>query len=516
MKTLFVSLLFLSFSMYTLAQDGNLDDTFGVNGKVTTDIFGFTDVAHDLAYQSDGKMLVAGYSRSSVGNDNFLVVRYLENGDLDTSFGTNGYVNIDVRGFSSPKDDQATNVLIQSDNKIVLVGFSEGAFDVEQFTILRLNSDGSLDETYGDQGIRFFDFTGSYCEPADAVMLSNNNIAIAGSTDTGSFNPSLIFAIAVIDENGNLNQNFSIDGKQTLQFGANYEEAYAITETSDGSLLVGGDGANDFAVAKLSLNGNLDSTFGNNGKIITDIPNYNGLGIIGLHELSNGKIIAVGESSSSSESRNVTLIRYNSDGSLDTTFANNGFITIDIDSGSEDIPRSMFVQNDGKILIAGSIVTGGEFYFLSLRFDTDGTLDSSYSGDGVRLESFNSNQIEIAYGIKQNDNGKINIVGYSGNTSGNTADIAIAQYTGTSLNTSDYHEALISFYPNPVQSQLFINSTQAILNFSLYNLNGSLLKSKTVHNERDYKLDISDLPQGVYHLKIKSDQGIITKKVIKK
>ncbi|MGB2088587.1 MAG: delta-60 repeat domain-containing protein [Psychroflexus salarius] len=292
MKTLFVSLLFLSYSMYTFAQDGNLDDTFGVNGKVTTDIFGFTDVAHDLAYQSDGKMLVAGFSRNSVGNDNFLVVRYLENGDLDTSFGTNAYVNIDVRGFSTPKDDQATNVLIQSDGKIVLVGFSDGAFGDEQFTTLRLNSDGSLDETYGDQGIRFFDFTGSYCEPADAVMLSNNNIAIAGYTDTGSFNPSLIFAVAVIDENGNLNQNFSIDGKQTIQFGANYEEAYAITETSDGSLLVGGEGADEFAIAKLSLSGNLDSTFGNNGKIITDISNYNGLGIIGLHELSNGKIIA--------------------------------------------------------------------------------------------------------------------------------------------------------------------------------------------------------------------------------
>ena len=516
MKTLFVSLLFLSYSMYTFAQDGNLDDTFGVNGKVTTDIFGFTDVAHDLAYQSDGKMLVAGFSRNSVGNDNFLVVRYLENGDLDTSFGTNAYVNIDVRGFSTPKDDQATNVLIQSDGKIVLVGFSDGAFGDEQFTTLRLNSDGSLDETYGDQGIRFFDFTGSYCEPADAVMLSNNNIAIAGYTDTGSFNPSLIFAVAVIDENGNLNQNFSIDGKQTIQFGANYEEAYAITETSDGSLLVGGEGADEFAIAKLSLSGNLDSTFGNNGKIITDISNYNGLGIIGLHELSNGKIIAVGESSSSSESRNITLIRYNSDGSLDTSFANNGFITIDIDSGSEDIPRSMFVQNDGKILIAGSIVTGGEFYFLSLRFNTDGTLDSSYSGDGVRLESFNSNQIEIAYGIKQNDNGKINIVGYSGNTSGNTADIAIAQYTGTSLNAINYNKPLISFYPNPVQSQLFINSTQAISNFSLFNLNGSLLKTKNVHNEADYKLDISDLPQGVYHLKIKSQTGIITKKVIKK
>lgn len=152
-KLLQLGIIIIGSNIYS--QAGSLDTSFGTGGKVVTSFNSGADKAYGVALQSDGKIVVAGYSYSSIYGNDFACARYNTNGSLDTTFGINGMKTYDLQVGS---DDKAYSVDIQLDGKIVLAGYSDDGSD-KAGAVIRLNTDGTLDTSFSSDGKVFTNFT---------------------------------------------------------------------------------------------------------------------------------------------------------------------------------------------------------------------------------------------------------------------------------------------------------------------------------------------------------------------
>jgi uncharacterized delta-60 repeat protein len=235
------------------------------------------------------------------------------------------------------------------------------------------------------------------------------------------------------------------DGKVTTDFNADADTGNSVTVQADDKILVAGrkwNGSNlDFALARYNTDGALDTSFDADGKVTTDFgTNSNGQGY-GVTLQSDGKILVAG--SSQNDSFDFALARYNADGSLDTSFDGDGKATTNFNTSllsSDDYGQSVAVQTDGKILVAGksSLEAGRDSDFALARFNTDGSLDTSFGVDGKLTTNFNSYD-DSGNSVTVQSDGKILVAGYAAvnGVSLRGADFAIARYnTDGSLDTS--------------------------------------------------------------------------------
>ena len=222
---------------------GDLDTTFGTGGKVTTD-FGGSPVGFSVAIQSDGKIVVAGYSNVG-GTFGFALARYNTNGSLDATFGTGGKVTTNYGG-----DDRGYSLAIQSDGKIVVAGYSNagGTFD---FALARYNTNGSLDTSFSAGGKVTTDFGGSDDLGRSVALQGDGKIVVAGDSNVGS---TFDFALARYNTNGSLDTSFGAGGKVTTDFGGSGDGGRSVALQGDGKIVVAGNaavgGTADFALAR--------------------------------------------------------------------------------------------------------------------------------------------------------------------------------------------------------------------------------------------------------------------------
>jgi uncharacterized delta-60 repeat protein len=336
---------------FALAQyqpDGTLDPTFGSGGKVTTDFFGGDDWANAVAIQGDGKIVAAGLA----GCD-FALARYTPDGSLDPTFGTGGKVTTDF-GYCT----QAYAVAIQSDGEIVAAGYAPTGTAID-FALARYNPDGSLDSSFGTGGKVITEF-GDYAVAYAVAIQTDGHIVAAGGNSSD-------FTLARYNPDGSLDPAFGAGGKVTTDFGS-YDQAYGVAIQTDGRIVAAGStNVNaDFALARYSPDGTLDSSFGTGGKVITDLggdnDQANAVAILG-----DGKIVAAG----------FGLARYNPDGSLDPTFGTGGTVTTAI--GAFD----MAIQADGKIVTAGWVANGSNNDFAVARYLGAGPVMTSMTPTAV-------------------------------------------------------------------------------------------------------------------------------------
>jgi uncharacterized delta-60 repeat protein len=185
-----------NFALARYNPDGSLDQSFGNGGKQITDFFGNQDVVNSVAVQSNGKIVAAGYARHSADSStsDFALARYNQDGSLDQSFGSGGRQTTDFFGHS----DQAYDVAIQPDGRILLAGFTYRGVDpsTSDFAVARYNLDGSLDQSFGSGGKQTTDFFGNL-DGADSVAIQpDGKIVAAGfAQHTGDYN-SDDFALA--------------------------------------------------------------------------------------------------------------------------------------------------------------------------------------------------------------------------------------------------------------------------------------------------------------------------------
>ncbi len=291
-----------------------------------------------------------------------------QNREPDQSFGTNGVVKTQFTDTT-----QYNSTAVQADGKIVVAGYTRNGSNYD-FLVVRYNTDGSLDNTFSGDGKDKTDF-GSTNDYASSVGVQNDGkIVVAGSSNNR-------FALARYNTDGSLDNTFSGDGKQIDNFHGSKDGARSAAIQSDGKIVVVGVASNSFAVARYTAAGSLDNSFSGDGiqttvfDIHLFIEQANAVAI-----QNNGKIVAVG-----SAGEKFAVARYNTDGSLDKTFSDDGRqIT---KAGEFSFARSVAIQKDGKIVVAGEIAAeetnGG--YAIG-RYNTDGSLDNTFNGDGIKRD----------------------------------------------------------------------------------------------------------------------------------
>jgi len=346
--------------------NGSLDTGFGLNGWVQTDLGGSTEQARAIVIQSNGKIVVAGDTTAGGNGFNFALARYNANGSLDTAFGNGGIVITDL----GPEDDGLWDVALQADGRIVVAGLTRNMPGGGNFAVARYTSFGSLDTTFGSGGVAVTDFLGFNDIAFNVVILPNNKIVVAGNALQAIGNGQ-DFGVVRYNPDGSLDQTFGTTGKVMTDFGGS-NEPHALAHQPDGKLVVGGwmtAGQDnwDWALVRYLSNGSLDSTFGNGGKITLAFGNsFDGIDTLAIQP--NGQILAAGyKSSGTIASFDLALARFNSDGTLDTEFATNGKFTLDV-LGGEDRFWNLAVQPDRRIIAVGNAFNGGDQDFLIARF----------------------------------------------------------------------------------------------------------------------------------------------------
>ncbi len=343
----------LDFAVARFHPNGAPDTTFGIAGKVTTD-FGTIDYGRTMAIQSDGKIVVAGEGDYS-GVD-IVLARYDVNGALDMSFGTGGKVINTVYSGT----DRAREVLIQPDGKIVVVGYRQ-AGDHDPL-IIRYNSNGSVDTTFGGGDGRFiFDTIPDADDFAQAGALQpDGKIVIAGfREDTEDFLFGRVTAAGAADN------SFDDNGSKSHAIGGG-DECYSMALQPDGKIITTGVAGGDLAVVRCLPNSDLDTTFNGTGKVLTPVGTGTAKGW-GVVLQADGKIVIAGEAVIAG-SLDFAVVRYKTDGGLDTTFGGAGKVTTAFASGSSDYGQAIALQSDGKILVAGHTLNGTSEDFALVRY----------------------------------------------------------------------------------------------------------------------------------------------------
>ncbi|NOU43388.1 MAG: DUF4347 domain-containing protein, partial [Methyloglobulus sp.] len=329
------------------------------SGSATTTIGTGDDWARAMAVQADGKTVVVGYA-SNGSNDDFAIVRYNVDGSLDTSFGTGGKVTVGV-GSST---DEAYAVTIQADGKIIVAGRSHNGSSMD-FAVIRLNTNGSLDTNFAGTGKVMVDFAGTTEDTQTVIVQPDGKIIIGGTSNS-------LFALARLNSDGSLDTSFGTGGKVTTDATVAADSGYSLALQSDGKILMAGAGNNNFVLVRYNSNGSVDTSFGLSGKVETDMggTDYGRSVVVN----SDGTILVSGYSSFG----DFALVKYTSTGTLDTTFGSGtGKALTDI-SGS-DVAVDMVVQSDGKIILGGY---NGSFNSTLVRYNVNGTLDTSFGNGG--------------------------------------------------------------------------------------------------------------------------------------
>jgi uncharacterized delta-60 repeat protein len=345
--------------------NGSVDNSFGTNGTVTTGVGLYIQAVRAVAVQADGKIVAAGYSVEPNNSLNFTLVRYNTNGSLDSTFGTNGIVVTQV----STSDDSIYSVVIQPDGKIVAAGSSLTQFVGYYFALARYNTNGSLDSSFGTNGIVVSNLRGEYT--LSAALQTDGKIVVAGaSPNSGGFMRG--FRVARFTSNGSLDDSFGTNGNVLTEI--NFpSEIVSVVLQANGKIVIASTSSNlgtgfDFVLMRYKSNGSLDEAFGTGGRVNTDINNSPNRAFA-LAIQSDGKIVAAGTTiiNSSTQEEDFTVVRYLGDS---TRFDFDGDAKADI---------SVFRPSNGAWYLNQS---ASGFTGISFGISTDKIVPADFDGDG--------------------------------------------------------------------------------------------------------------------------------------
>ncbi|MFC1453235.1 hypothetical protein ACFLSJ_07840 [Verrucomicrobiota bacterium] len=410
------------------AAPGDLDTSFGSNGVVVTDIgVGTWQEFRAVDIQPDGKIVALGSATLSTDVEPcaFAVVRYLPDGSLDRTFSEDGIVTtLVVEGFSPPGYvippdlvmNQGFDGFVQPDGRIVVAGDVGSMPEYFASVLLRYLPSGHLDVTFSEDGISITDV--ACCQfDTQAAIQADGRIVCAGLH--GSWAGHFGGWLARYHTDGTLDGTFSDDG-MAVNAGGNWND---VALQADGRMVVAGthwNGTNrDIVVARYLSDGTLDSTFGENGVVTAASGDYYSWNPVAIQQ--DGKILVAGRGSSWSG-----ILRYNTNGSPDTSFSEDGI--------AEGPTGYLAIQSDGKIVVAGTVSYYSARDIRVARYNTDGTLDTSFSNDGVVDVSVRL--IDRAYGVALQPDGKIVVVGNTASSWSQVDFMTLRLHGGTLATTT--------------------------------------------------------------------------------
>jgi len=506
LRFIILAILFFVFFELTFSQSSSfLDYSFGNNGIITTAVGNADDGINAIEIQSDGKIVTAGYSYDGSG-EKITVARYLDNGALDLSFNSTGVLAICINGFN----DVGKDLVIQQDGKIVVAGYTFNGYN-DDFAIVRLNMDGSIDSSFSHNGHFVFPFGDANDRCTSIISLNDGSFIAAGSTYNG-YNHDL--ALVKLTSNGFLDSSFGDNGIITLDLSTDeYIESIALQP--DGKLLVAGnyiDGIHQqFFLVRFTLNGQLDLEYDYNGiKMITNTYNHKIYSLV----IQNDNKAVVGGFKWRDDDYSMMLQRFDSEGDTDPSFGNidNGiFNEMNFISNIQDLK----IMTDGSIISAGNIFSGSSTNVFVVRFSISGTIDKNFGDNGILITNVNQGNDNVnALAIQ--DNGKIILAGNS--FTGNNYDFMLLRYssllTSRESNSLNSNSDMIHVYPDGNNINIFIDKIHFERGIArIYDLKGSLVSESKLLPFAENKIPINGF-QKLVILQIELDYESYVRKVI--
>ena len=385
----------------TLLTAGTLDTSFGIGGMSITPQIG---EAFDGTLQADGKIVAVGGL-----NGDFVVARFNSNGGFDTTFGNGGVVTTDL----GSTQDQAEGVAVQADGKIVVAGFTESASNGLDFAIVRYNTNGSLDTTFGTGGIVTTDFDHLDDQAADVAVQSNGQIVVLGTVTVAANTTE--FGVARYNTNGSLDTTFGTGGLVTTNVGA-FATAERMVIKTDGKIVsVGGSG---FELVRYNPNGALDTSFGTGGIVSV-------LGASIAEDVvlrSNGDLVVGGTLTNGTSNTDFQAAQFLPNGSLDPNWGSSGIVTTPF-NGADATAFALALQNDGSVILAGSISNDNTLAdtWALVRYTNTGAVDFSFGLNGKVITNMGSD-IEEIHALVLPTDGQLVAIGL------NDSSFALARY----------------------------------------------------------------------------------------
>ncbi len=335
------------------------------------------------------------------------MTRYLQNGEMDTEFGNYGV----IQRVTSDLEGEANSVVIQKDNKIVITGYSiSPATNNEEITLIRFTENGNVDKSFGNKGFTVTEVSNEKDNGESVAIQPDGKIVVVGSTD---HKPTTDIVLIRYDENGSIDYSFGINGIVITDINSSLDIGKSLVIQSDGKIIVSGFThiINKFFMTLLRYdsNGVLDPTFGNGGIVITDINGRRGKMDMAMQ--NDGKIILVGPSEVES-SHHFTVLRFNNNGSLDKGFGNNGVTKTIIGNYSE--AESVALDLNGNIVVAGTTELGNEEFVVAM-YNQGGMLVREFGLDGVVKIGFIKNSVDRAHTVVIDNDGNIILAGETKN-----------------------------------------------------------------------------------------------------
>ena len=370
--------------MRKYSQDGILDSSFGSqsNGTEIIQLGGRSSAVNDIITGPNGIIYMAGFS---TGKDKFTDVAcaaYNQEGVLQTSFGNKGKITTAIGTYN----DMINAIVMQSDGKLVAAGYSADGF-VVRAVLMRLNSNGSLDSTFGSAGTILN--TEALKSGFNTVALqSDGKILAAGYSYESSVNN---FYIARYTTAGVLDDTFGQAGLVTTIFDKRNSVIRDIKIASDGTIIAGGFttdnmGFTHSVIAAYTPNGNLNKQFGTNGIVKAAVSKHDDK-INMMNIQSDGKIIVVGFTTNLSTTfTDCMMMRFMPDGLLDGTFGNKGLVITSF--GPHDYQMSdVILQANGKIVVVGYNYNESYYKSVLLRYEINGNLDMNFGSAVAVVQS---------------------------------------------------------------------------------------------------------------------------------
>ncbi len=342
-------------------------------------------------------------------------------GDLDTAtFGSGFGMVMTLIGSGSA---QSYAVALQPDGKIVLAGTC-GLGNSTDFCLARYQANGWMDLDFGPNGTgTVISPIGSFQDFGFTVALQpDGKIVVTGACWNGS---NYDFCLARYQASGTLDPSFGSGGTVISPIGSDNDLGLAIALQPDGKIVVGGyckSGSNNFlCLARYRANGTLDPDFDGDGKLISTFGTTTYIENSAIALQPDGKIIVAGSCVSGSDN-DFCLARYQANGAIDTSFGSGGKVTTPIGS-SQDYGYAVALQPDGKIVVAGSCVGSSNLDFCLARYNTGGTLDVTFGSSGKVTTAIGSpTSQEYGFAVAVLPDGKIVVAGKC------SGDFCLARY----------------------------------------------------------------------------------------
>lgn len=482
-------------------QPGDLDPSFSGDGIATAHFPSVgVDHAMGVAIQPDGRIVVVGSTQQDTPTS-IALARFLPDGSLDGSFGTGGRVVTAVGVDPVLILDVAMAVALQPDGKIVVVGSSFANGSGDRFLVARYNTDGSLDQAFGTNGIQLNALLNGGRFTSVAIR-DDGRIVACGVVNEAPSNEMFIAARYTPD--GTPDASFDGDGFATIDITPDDDAGNDLALEPGGSVLItgycgiGADAGS--ALVRLAADGALDPSLDGDGIVVTQLTTDQDAGVSVARQPADGKILVCG-STTFLPMVFLFVARYNTDGSLDNTFAGDGIFQSP--HPGLNFAGNMVLAPDGRIVIGGTWATN----FLVAVVNPDGTAETGFDDDGVVTTSFGTN----AYGndIALDADGKAVLVGGSGQGTATLNDFVLLRYhTGIDVGIEEEGtgDSALRIAPNPADERLRVQLEAPGAWLEIRTIDGRLVSAQRAAGTQ-LDVDIAEMERGVYVVSARDAEG---------